>query len=90
MAGLQPVDIVADAIKDCSRRAAIVFDPFGGSGTTMVAAQKSGRLARLAIEEAYRIIKIREGDRVEKVPETGSTVELGAAERRSRRRSSFH
>jgi DNA methylase len=38
---------VADAIKDCSRRGAIVLDPFGGSGTTLIAAQKSGRLARL-------------------------------------------
>jgi DNA modification methylase len=44
---VKPVGLVADAIKDCSRRGAIVFDPFGGSGTTMVAAQKSGRLARL-------------------------------------------
>jgi DNA modification methylase len=38
---------VADAIRDCSRRGAIILDPFGRSGTTMVAAQKSGRLARL-------------------------------------------
>jgi hypothetical protein len=44
---VKPVDLVADAIKDCSRRGAIVLDPFGGSGTTMAAAQKSGRLARL-------------------------------------------
>jgi DNA modification methylase len=44
---VKPVDLVADAIKDCSRRGAIVLDPFGGSGTTMFAAQKSGRLARL-------------------------------------------
>ena len=38
---------MADAIKDCSRRGAIILDPFGGSGTTMIAAQKSGRLGRL-------------------------------------------
>lgn len=44
---VKPVDLVADAIKDCSRRGAIVLDPFGGSGTTMIAAQKSGRLGRL-------------------------------------------
>jgi DNA methylase len=35
------------ALKDCSRRGAVILDPFGGSGTTMIAAQKSGRLARL-------------------------------------------
>jgi DNA modification methylase len=44
---VKPADLVADAIKDCSRRGAIVLDPFGGSGTTIIAAQKSGRLARL-------------------------------------------
>ena len=43
----KPVDLVADAMKDCSRRGALVLDPFGGSGTTLIAAQKSGRLARL-------------------------------------------
>ena len=44
---VKPVDLVSDAIKDCSRRAGIVLDPFGGSGTTLIAAQKSGRRARL-------------------------------------------
>ena len=44
---VKPVDLVADANQGCSRRGAIVLDPFGGSGTTIVAAQKSGRCARL-------------------------------------------
>jgi DNA modification methylase len=44
---VKPVDLLADAIKDCSRRGAIILDPFGGSGTTMIAAQKSGRSSRL-------------------------------------------
>src|SRR6202011_1943335 len=43
----QPVALVAEAIKDCSRRGEMVLDPFGGSGTTLIAAQKTGRLARL-------------------------------------------
>ncbi len=44
---VKPVALVAEAIKDCSRRGEIVLDPFGGSGTTLIAAQKTGRLARL-------------------------------------------
>jgi DNA modification methylase len=40
--------MVCDAIKDCSRRGGIVLDPFGGSGTTMIAAERTGRRARLA------------------------------------------
>src|SRR6202047_5437304 len=44
---VKPVDLRSEAIKDCSRRAGIVLDPFGGSGTTLIAAQKYGRSARL-------------------------------------------
>jgi DNA modification methylase len=44
---VKPVALVADAIKDCSRRGEIVLDPFAGSGTTLVAAERTGRCARL-------------------------------------------
>lgn len=44
---VKPVALVADAIMDCSNRGEIVLDPFAGSGTTLVAAQKTGRQARL-------------------------------------------
>jgi DNA modification methylase len=44
---VKPVALVADAIKDVSRRGDIVVDAFGGSGTTLIAAEKSGRRARL-------------------------------------------
>lgn len=44
---VKPVALVADAIRDCSNRGGIVLDMFAGSGTTLIAARKCGRLARL-------------------------------------------
>ena len=40
---VKPVALVADAILDCSRRGGIVLDSFAGSGTTLIAAEKTGR-----------------------------------------------
>lgn len=40
---VKPVAMIADAIKDASSRGDIVFDPFLGSGTTLLAAEKVGR-----------------------------------------------
>lgn len=44
---VKPVALVTDAIKDCSRRRQIILDPFAGSGTTVIAAEKTGRRARV-------------------------------------------
>jgi DNA modification methylase len=44
---VKPVAMIADAIKDVSSRAGIVLDCFGGSGSTLIAAHKTGRRARL-------------------------------------------
>jgi DNA modification methylase len=44
---VKPVALVADAIRDCSRRGEIVLDVFGGSGTTLMAAEICGRRAHL-------------------------------------------
>lgn len=44
---VKPVALVADAIKDVTRRGDIVLDGFGGSGTTLIAAERCGRKARL-------------------------------------------
>jgi len=40
---VKPVQMVADAIKDVSGRGDIVLDLFGGSGSTLIAAEKTGR-----------------------------------------------
>jgi DNA modification methylase len=62
---VKPVALVAEAIKDCSRRGEIVLDPFGGSGTTLIAAEKTGRLARLIeFDPAYCDAILRRFERV--------------------------
>jgi len=45
---VKPVAMIADAIRDVSERGAIVLDLFGGSGSTLIAAHKTGRRAYLA------------------------------------------
>lgn len=42
---VKPVALVADAMRDCSRRGDIILDPFMGSGTTIMAAERVGRRA---------------------------------------------
>jgi DNA modification methylase len=39
--------MIADAIRDCSKRGDIVLDAFAGSGSTLIAADKCGRTARI-------------------------------------------
>jgi len=41
---VKPVALVADAILDCTARKDVVLDPFLGSGTTIIAAERTGRL----------------------------------------------
>jgi hypothetical protein len=43
----KPVALIVDAIRDCSKRGDTVLDPFAGLGTTMIAAERTGRRARL-------------------------------------------
>ncbi|MFY0637278.1 site-specific DNA-methyltransferase [Maricaulis maris] len=57
---VKPVALVADAIKDVSRRSDIVLDLFGGSGSTLIAAARSRRRARLVeIDPSYCDVIIR-------------------------------
>ncbi len=43
----KPVALVAVAIRDASHRGGLILDPFGGAGSTLIAAEKTGRQARL-------------------------------------------
>ena len=44
---MKPVELVERAVRNSSKTRDLVLDPFGGSGTTLIACEKSGRRARL-------------------------------------------
>lgn len=57
---VKPVAMVADAMRDCSRRGDIVLDPFVGSGTTVLAAERVGRRAyALDLDPRYVDVAVR-------------------------------
>ena len=57
---VKPVAMVADAIRDCSKRGSLVLDPFCGSGTILIAAEKTGRRARaIELDPRYVDVAIR-------------------------------
>jgi hypothetical protein len=57
---VKPVRLVADAILDCSRRGDLVLDGFAGSGTTLLAAERTGRIGYgLELEPRYVDAAIR-------------------------------
>lgn len=83
---VKPVALVADALRDCSRRGDIVLDPFAGSGTTLIAAEQTGRLARvieydpLYCDTIIRRFELAKGQRATLGPD-GLAFEDVAAER---------
>src|SRR5262245_55291083 len=68
---VKPAALIMDAIRDCSRRNDIILDPFGGSGTTLIAAERVGRRARLIeIDGHYVDLIVRRWQAVVKRPAT--------------------
>ena len=57
---VKPLTMIVDAIKDCSKKGQIVLDPFGGSGTVVMAAELTGRRARvIELDPLYIDVTIR-------------------------------
>lgn len=57
---VKPVALVADAIRDATKPGDLVLDPFGGSGTTLIAAELTKRRAALVeIEPKYADVTLR-------------------------------
>ncbi len=62
---VKPVRLVADAICDASHRDGIILDPFAGSGTIFLAAERTGRKARgMELLPAYVDTAIRRWERI--------------------------
>jgi DNA modification methylase len=75
---VKPVAMVADAILDCTARGEIVLDAFLGSGTTVIAAERTGRCCHgLELDPAYVDTAIRRWQAL-----TGSTAHHAASGRR--------
>jgi len=66
---VKPVALVAGALRDCSGRGEIVLDAFLGSGTTLIAAERTGRICHgleldpLYVDTAVRRWQIATGER---------------------------
>jgi DNA modification methylase len=61
---VKPVGLIADAMRDCSRRGSIILDAFAGSGSTLIAAEQIGRRAfAIEIDEAYADVAVRRWQR---------------------------
>jgi DNA modification methylase len=83
---VKPTALVADAIRDCSRRGDIVLDPFAGSGTTLIAAESCGRLARvIEYDPLYCDVIVKRYERLTgksaMLADTGATFEVVEANR---------
>ena len=51
---MKPVSLIERAIRNSSRRGEVVLDPFGGSGSTLIACEKTSRRAALVeLERKY-------------------------------------
>ena len=57
---VKPVALVSDAILDCTARADIVLDSFLGSGTTIIAAERVGRICYgIELDPIYVDVAVR-------------------------------
>ena len=57
---VKPIAMVVDAIRDCTKRGHLVLDTFAGSGTTILACERTGRVCRaIEYEPGYVDVAIR-------------------------------
>lgn len=72
---VKPIALIADLMRDCSRRKGLVLDPFGGSGTAILAAERTERRARvIEIDPIYVDLTVRRWEII-----TGQSATLEAS-----------
>ena len=87
---VKPVSLVADALLDCTSRGDVALDQFAGSGTTILAAEKVGRVGFcVEYEPGYVDVAVKRWQRSTKLEATldgdgRSFEEIGAARSNSR------
>ncbi|MEX0645681.1 MAG: DNA methyltransferase [Parvularculaceae bacterium] len=83
---VKPISLVEDAIKDVTRRGDLVLDPFSGSGSTILAAERSGRrAAAIELDPKFVDVAIRRFEKATGVEaihsENGKTFSEVASDR---------
>jgi DNA modification methylase len=69
---MKPVELIVRAINNSSRAKELVLDPFGGSGSTLIAAEQTQRHARLIeLDPKYCDVILARWEKL-----TGKTAEL--------------
>ena len=57
---MKPVALIERALRNSSKSRDVVLDPFAGSGSTLIAAEKTGRVARLVeLDPGYCDVVVR-------------------------------
>jgi DNA modification methylase len=85
---IKPVALFQDAMLDCSHRGGLVLDPFCGSGTVLIAAERARRKARaMELEPAFVDLTIRRWQSYtgEKAVHCESGLSFGQTEGRAKR-----
>jgi DNA modification methylase len=90
---VKPVAMIADAIKDCSKRNDVVLDGFAGSSSTLIAAERTGRRGfGIELDPAYVDVSLERWVELFKtqpvLEATGESWEAVAARRLRERKSS--
>jgi 16S rRNA G966 N2-methylase RsmD len=78
---VKPVRLVADAVLDCSKRGGLILDGFAGSGTAVIAAEQTGRIAcALELDPRYVDVAILRWEKLTGEPARHEATGLTFAE----------